>query len=1225
MREWNSDQKDAIETTDKGVVVSAAAGSGKTSVLVERTICMLSDPVNRIPADKLLAVTFTVDAATQLRQKLSKAFESKLKETSDPETKKWLRSQQDKLPLARISTINSFCLDLVKNNLNEFEFEEGVRIIDENDAEIVLNKAFDDALDKLAENNKDTYVLLYDKLGGSSASIKKYGRKLYSFLRSLPFPDEWFNSAVSNMTDSRRINSLVDAVSYTYAGFCEKAMKLNERARAYIDRFPVKDKKLLGNISALNNDLSIFNGMMEALEDGNWDMIVARSEQCFDSFSKTPPKKNDYSPELCALYVEIGEIRDESKKQFGRISKEIAKLGRDISSPMALSAEVLKGLREYSKIADELAYAEKLRKNALEFSDVEIMALKLLVKRENGKTVRTQLADELVSGGEYRMILIDEFQDVNNLQELIFKVLSDTDHLAKLGKNVFVVGDVKQSIYKFRLSNPKLFIDARNAASMDENKDKLKLIELKSNYRSRKNIVDFVNLMFSQLMSEEIGEIEYTGGDRLVFGAKYEGSDPDVDVIFVDAGEGDDDRTLSPDENYAIAQKIRQLLDDKVLVKDKNTDEIRPCRAGDFCVLYRSGDSAATLADALGRYGLKVSTEKSSGYLRSREIILMLSLLKVIDNPMHDIPMAAVMLSPLMGFTADELARIRLLCKRPEGGYDHIYKIVSSIGQKSSESHTKESQKLKIDDNVLESKCIAAKELVSRLGFYSAGMTISRLIRRIYDETEIVAAASMYENSRQKRANLRLLLEYASAYQENSDGSVSGFIRYLESVTECGKDLVQAVTTVEDNDSVVVKTIHSSKGLEYPFVFLCGITKQFRTDDLNDALLLDEYSGAGLVLTDRAKLTKTKTVAHAALSAIGLDQILSEELRLLYVAVTRAREHLIIPIPIKHSSDGTSKTQQTVSALAELISQAGGVNPRIVRDCRSYLEWITAALLCSGGREPFLERFGISAVLPTVSESAAIAYSEYVPDIDVQSDSPDFYSGKVLAGKLEQLRDIFEYKKNNTANAAASKMTVTEIVSAIKEKQLGGKNPEFFPSLPRLSDELEKLNSAQKGTCTHLFMELADYSSAEKSVRNELKRLTDEGFFTEKEASGVYISAVEKYFSGEFYQRVKRSDKVLREKKFLVSSDVLGLDEKYSEYLSDGSMLQGVADCIFSEDDSYVLVDYKTDNVTDVSELYNYKTQLELYKAALDVILDKPVKSCYIYSFRLNEGVEINM
>ena len=298
------------------------------------------------------------------------------------------------------------------------------------------------------------------------------------------------------------------------------------------------------------------------------------------------------------------------------------------------------------------------------------------------------------------------------------------------------------------------------------------------------------------------------------------------------------------------------------------------------------------------------------------------------------------------------------------------------------------------------------------------------------------------------------------------------------------------------------------------------------------------------------------------------------------------------------------------------------MNPRIVRSCDSYLGWICAALMCSSRREEFIKRFEIHQVLPTVPERAELVYREFTPESGEET-KPDFYQGTAGSDTLTALLSGFIYSDTHPEGVAAAKMTVTEIVAEEKRIGYGEKNPEFFPQLPRLSDELGRLSAAKKGTCTHLFMELADYPSAEKSVREELARLTDMGYFSEQEAKGVYIGAVESFFSGAFYKRLKASGRIMREKKFLVSFDDLGLPDKYRRYLSDGSMLQGVADCIFEENGGYILVDYKTDNVKAVSELYGYKTQLELYKAALDLILDKPVTACYIYSFKLNEGVEI--
>ena len=469
------------------------------------------------------------------------------------------------------------------------------------------------------------------------------------------------------------------------------------------------------------------------------------------------------------------------------------------------------------------------------------------------------------------------------------------------------------------------------------------------------------------------------------------------------------------------------------------------------------------------------------------------------------------------------------------------------------------------------------------------------------------------------------MLEYAASYENSGEGGVTGFIRYLDSVYESGKDFRQAVTVTEGEDSVYVKTIHKSKGLEYPFVFLCGIDKEFNLSDINQKMLLDEQLGAGFTILNHKNLTQTETISHKALSVIGRNKTLSEEIRLLYVALTRAKEKLFIPIMIRESKNGRYDTKRLVNNIAEEISRTGGISSRIVRQCGSYLEWLCAVLLCCPGNEEFLEKMEVSAELPKLETQAVInCVTVECSDAGEISDR-EFKSPRSDEELVAKLCGRYKFRYLSGSSDTPSKITVTEIVREEKEREYGEKNPEFYPQLPRLSDEIGKLSSAQKGTFTHLFMELADYKNASEDADRELSRLVKEGYFTQKEAGGVYIEAVKRFFGGSFYKRISRSSELIREKRFLVSFSDLKLNEKYEKYVSAGTMLQGVADCIFKEDDGYVLVDYKTDNFRDISELYGYRTQLELYKAALDLLLDMPVKACYIYSFRLNEGVEIEL
>ncbi|WP_124099029.1 helicase-exonuclease AddAB subunit AddA [Ruminococcus sp. Marseille-P6503] len=1232
---WTEDQRTAIETYDKGVVVSAAAGSGKTAVLIERTINLLADRSKNIPADRLLAVTFTVDATAQMKEKLAAAFDKKILEETDPAQKKWLQKQQDRLALARINTINAFCLELVRSNIHEFELQDGIKILDETDSEVILKNSIAAAMDKLAQESPEEYDFLVDSLSdGSEQAVEKIAAKLYDFLRSLPFPDEWIREKTEDFTSDERLSDYVSTAVYDYREMLERALKLNEAAKSAFYRLHEKYgcKETAGE--ALDSDRELLEEFLKTLDNGSWEEIYSFAESAVWKRLTVSFPKGDIPPvqleERSIGAEQIKKLRESCKDCVKRIRTSCRRTGLHIKEDLLIAKRIFTDLCGLCKSAEEISWSEKVSRNSLEFSDVERMAINLLVRREDGKTVRTELAEEIVKNRDYQVILIDEFQDVNNLQELIFKALSDTEDLSALGRNVFVVGDVKQSIYRFRQSNPQLFINAREQAAAFENGGILKSVALKKNFRSRKNIIDFVNLVFENLMSEEVGELVYSGDERLQYGAQYGGRDHDTEIILAelpadkaDAADSDEDEyVLFTEENYIIAKRIRQLIDEGCCVY--SGDEKRPCRPSDFCVLSRSKSATEKLSAALGAVGLKAYSEETSGYLRAREIAVMINLLRVIDNPMQDMAMASVMMSPVLSFTADETAVLRRLCNTGKGYTKHIYQIINAAGKEEG-SHEREAEKLDIGDAVIEKKCRYALELIKRLRFYAAGMPLSRLIRKIYDETGFFAVASAYENSRQKRANLRLLLEYAASYENSGEGGVTGFIRYLDSVYESGKDFRQAVTVTEGKDSVYVKTIHKSKGLEYPFVFLCGIDKEFNLSDINQKMLLDEQLGAGFTILNHSSLTQTETISHKALSVIGRNKTLSEEIRLLYVALTRAKEKLFIPIMIRESKNGRYDTRRLVNNIAEEISRAGGISSRIVRQCGSYLEWLCAVLLCCPGNEAFLEKMEVSAELPKFETQASVSF--------VTAECTD--SDKILDHKFinpccdEKLvselcgRYSFKYLYGNADTP--SKLTVTEIVREEKEREYGERNPEFYPQLPRLSDEIGKLSSAQKGTCTHLFMELADYSRACEDAEGELARLVREGYFTPKEADGVYIEAVKHFFAGGFYKRMSAGSELIREKQFLVSFSDLRLDKKYEKYAAAGTMLQGVADCIFRESDGYVLVDYKTDNFRDVSELYEYRTQLELYKAALDLLLDMPVKACYIYSFRLNNGVEINL
>ncbi|MGN0601414.1 MAG: UvrD-helicase domain-containing protein, partial [Oscillospiraceae bacterium] len=1168
--------------------------------------------------DSLLAVTFTKDATNQMKTKLAAALEKKLEENPDS---LWIQQQQDNLALAKINTINAFCLDIVKTNIHEFDLQSGIKILDEVDSDIIVNDAIDEAFEYFYENSSQIMNFLIDALTENNEdALKGIIKDIYFFLRSLPFPDNWCNNVVSSLRSDSGADEYIKIVTDSYIDIIDKALKNVEYAEYILGKLKKCDDRHRDMFEA---DKIIIMSLRKVLESRNWEEIYSAFSALDFGKSKISLKAaDDEDQPIQNGYIDsLRKLRKKYKELTSGIVKDIGKIGIDITGGVRLSADIFEHLWHIFKKVQDFAWEMKVQKNALDFSDVEIMTVNLLTECTPDGIIRTSLAKEMVDNKEYQVILIDEFQDVNNLQELIFKAISDTDDLNVMGKNVFVVGDVKQSIYRFRQSNPLLFINAKKIAE-DDSFDEIKSVKLKKNFRSRKNVLDFVNYTFSLLMSRQVGEIEYSDDEKLRLGSEYPDSDYVAEIMLVKDDEENADGEIPEylgfeKEHYVIACKIREMINEGFPVFEIESGEYRPCRSSDFCVLSRGKDHNGKMAKALASVGLKAFSEETNGYLRSREIAVMVNFLKVIDNPMQDMALVSVMMSSVFGFTADEVSQLRMLCRNKSGKYiKRIYQVINSIGDEKDDSQ----EKIEIENLTLQEKCVKAVRCIKRLRFYSSGMSLEHLIRKIYDETDFFAVASAFENSKQKRANLRLLLELATSYENNSDGGVSGFIRYLESASEHGGDFKQAVTVTEGTDSVAVKTIHKSKGLEYPFVFLCGLSKQFNLRDESKRVLLNEKLGVSMKISNHEELSITEPITYAAMKKKSHNENLSEELRLLYVAMTRAKEKLFIVLNLKH---GFYDDYKMIDKLAGDIFLAGGINSNMVSECRSYAQWIYMVLLCAKGNEKLLVETGIDRELPEMSLDSKLNITLCENIMVKNNGKSEFFNHRPSTEKVNELIEKYNYKYDSEEIYKPAKMTVTEIVRDEKEREYGDKNPEFYPQLPRLADEIGKLSNTEKGTYTHLFMELADYDNASRDVKAELERLHEQGFFSKKEKEGVYVEAVKHFFDSDLYKRMAVSEEIIREKRFLVAFSDLNLSEKYDYLKSSDGMLQGIADCIFKEGDSYILVDYKTDNFKSRAELMEYQTQLELYKAALDMLLDAPVKSCYIYSFKLCDGVEI--
>lgn len=1231
---WTPAQEQAIKTKGKGVVVSAAAGSGKTAVLIERIVRILSDEKNKVPADKLLAVTFTNKAAAQMRDKLNDAFEEKIK--NDPDNK-WLLSQQNLLQLAKISTINSFCLELVKENTDKTEFQGGISIMDETMQKKLLEESIAEALEELCANEPEKYSIIYNAFFLKSNRIEIMIEELYSFLRSLPFREKWIKESrkmyenadyfISNMFDSaekiaQKIESNIAVMRNIYGYVCPVGDGEYTMAKAFpalADCIAVHDenlgalKKLIMNKDF--NGLTTFNPKLKKLPGTMTD-------------KKNVPEDiqliiNDVKANFKAANEIIKDFYGEIKNMFC-VDKETFK--QNILKINEIFDILVQLVERTEQIADE----EKHEKNMADFSDVELITKNLLIEDTEDGYKRTELAEEIRNSHMYEIILIDEFQDVNNLQELIFRAISDSDDVRYMGKNLFVVGDIKQAIYRFRLTNPELFAHSLEEAEKEENQEFLEAINLQQNFRSRKEVVDFVNFMFDKLMDKNSGGVSYAEKDHLIMGAEYTPREEPVEIMLIPTEKDDEDKKEYSNENTAVAKRIKSLLESGHPVCDKGVD--RPCRPSDICVLVSTNSEIKVMSQALEKVGLQAYAEDKEGYLKSTEIMLTLDILRVVDNPMNDLALTAVMMSPIMNFTADEMAIVR------SKSQNHIYQILTASDRSKKEENklqkdkgaVKEAEFIDMLDEDLQIKCENAYKMIDALIYNSLTMSLERFIRKIYDDTDIMALTSVYVDSDKKRANLRLLLEYAESFSKNSKEGVTGFLRYIDSVYKNEKAFQNAVTLKSAGESVHVLTYHSSKGLEFPFVFVCQLDNNFFGSD-KDYIRLHNNKGFAFNYQNGEHLLECTNPYYSNLKNICCNEDRSEKMRVFYVACTRAKEKLFISYYLKSNKRTTvEKIFDKQRKLAERMVDIGNgkIPEESVLAHDTMLSWVTMAFAKLPNNKPFMEWLGSDHVITNDDERYNDLSFEFnildpseVPADESRQTADACFDDKIVGELIKKY--IFNYKLSK--NAMPAKMSVTEIVKEEKEHEYKDKSPEFFPNLPRLDDELDKLTAAERGTFTHKFMELAHYENAEADVKGELERLKNGGYFSPKEADGIYLDRLENFFKSEFYKRMKKSSEIMREEKFLVSVKDLKLDKELVDFIGDETMIQGIADCIFKEDDGYVIVDYKTDRFKEREEIKEYGTQLKLYKAAFEFLLNEKIKSCYIYSFWLNEGLEVKM
>ena len=1171
-KEWTDDQKNAINASGGTLLVSAAAGSGKTAVLVQRVINRITDAENPTDADRLLVVTFTKAAAAEMRTRISSEIASLLEK--DPFNSTLLR-QQILLTRAHISTIDSFCSDIVKENFYKLGISPDFRILDDSEMAVLRADAVSKVLDGYySENDADFYRFagLFAS-GKSDEMIARMINRLYDFVRSHPFPRRWLDEKAEMYSSPLPAAQTVwGKTIMSYAGEAiDYCISVTQNAAALAGSDPAAAKAYS---DALKSDMAGLLSLKKAATACDWDSVAFQLQNF--SYQKLKPLKGCGDAFKDRIKSARKEVKDTVAKLARLFPGNEKQCGEDIKSLAPIVRKFFGVTERFAEILAEM----KDEKHAADFSDLEHWTLKLLVKENEGGFEKTAYANEL--SGQFDEIMVDEYQDTNEAQEMIFGAVSQN------GENLFFVGDVKQSIYRFRQAMPQIFLRRRGACKKYDpaNESFPAYISLGKNFRSRRGVTDAVNFVFSQLMSKKAGGLDYTESEKLVPSDGYPphaGSDAALEVI--DLSGMEEAYGMVKAESARIAEIIHKMISEKYTVTDNGVQ--RPAVYRDFCVLLRSANKyAPEYARELTSLAVPSWADTAGGFFGTYEVGIALSLLQVIDNPLQDIPLLAVMMSPVYGFTPDDMAEIRALSRSGK-----LYTAVRLAAEKEN---------------------ARAKEFldeISRFRVLAATMPADRLIRAVYEISGLPDIVQAMQNGSLRLANLQLLFQYAKKYEESGSGGLSGFIKFIARLKKNNSDLSAASSVSEAANVVRVMSIHRSKGLEFPVCIVAGCSRQFNRE--RDDTLLHPELGLGAKLKDEKTGCRFTTMPREAVSLeLGRDEM-SEELRVLYVAMTRAKEKLIMVATLKNA-------EKKVRSLAGHIIPGKPIQPYAVLGASSISDWLLLCALRHPGGQALRDMAGAPQdITVTAKEKLDINISrpqskdENEKDEEVPQAQPDRRLYNII-------NDSINYKYPYAElNGVCAKVAASDLASReFSEQYAASSRPAFLSE--------GGLTAAERGTALHIYMQFADYKSALKSPQEELGRLVQDGFLTARQAQSVDLGRVMGFLNSMIGKRILASPHVEREYRFTVEIPAGNVKPGLKAPLKDESVImQGAVDCAFEENGGIVIVDYKTDRVPSQAALWErYKKQLALYKFAMEKYTGKNIMECLLYSFSF--GTEVN-
>ncbi|PKM52175.1 MAG: helicase-exonuclease AddAB subunit AddA [Firmicutes bacterium HGW-Firmicutes-7] len=1213
---FTDEQIKVIETRNRNLLVSAAAGSGKTAVLVERIIQMVTDKDNAIDIDQLLVVTFTNAAAAEMRERISDAIEKKIEENP---TQKRLHKQLALLSNANIMTIHAFCLKVIKNHFNEIQLDPSFRIGDENELMLLKNDVLKDIIEEKYEESTEDFLNFVESFSSSKSDviIEELILTLHRFSTSNPRPQVWLEHHIENLN----IKDEEDLLNADYY----KSLLLNTKTS--IDEI-VQLLTEAKSITLLEEGPLHYKDTTEAYIDQVLKIRELLSQgyvhikQGLDSFEslRLPGKKKGFDPVLKDRAKSLIDLAKDKLKEIKEINykHELSDVINDIQG----TYKMMKVLVDLTKLFATHYQKAKEEKNIIDFNDIEHYALDILVAYdEQDELQATAVAD--IYSDLFTEILIDEYQDSNLVQETI---LTSVSKERTNSPNMFMVGDVKQSIYKFRLAKPELFMDKYSTYSKEDSC--YQRINLHKNFRSRSQVINTINFFFKQIMSKEVGDVTYDEEAVLNVGANYEElieTNYATEMIIVHQEDAEDDLesefTQKQLEAKTIANSVYNLIncEEKMKVLDKQTGEYREIQYRDIVILLRTTSGwTDIILDALSERSIPAYTSTTTGYFETLEIKTMMNLLKLIDNPRQDIPLVAVLRSPIVGLKGEELVKIRTAFDAEM--YDAMLYYVEGC----------------LEEDLLG---IKLNKFMDKLNYFrriSRYMPMDELINEIFEKTDYHHYTALMLNGVQRKANLDMFVDKAVAYEKSSYRGVFNFIRYVENIHKFDIDTGEATVFSERDDLVKIMSIHKSKGLEFPVVIVAALGKQFNKQDLRQSIVCHQDLGIGTDYVNYEDRYKVETLPKRMIKVQMMKELLSEELRILYVALTRAKEKLILVGAVNNLENKGIKWCES------LYNNGEAINLNYINNCSCYLDWLMGAFIRHPRGKEIRELVGCElngpiAFLddPLLLEFQLISASNLLE-----------YSNEKLTTKEDVLIDILNQWKQEAAivddkiskrldykyafnSLIHSKVQMS--VSDVKRMHEITVEDGFEKTAikPKFIGEEEGLTAAEKGTAYHKVMCYIDLSlePSLENIKHCLSNLQERDILTQLEVRSINERAIMNFLKSSLCKRMlKALDTLRRETPFVVGVLASEMYADLEKSATDVIMVQGVIDAFYEEDGDIVLIDYKTDFVQVGQEQIladRYKEQMNYYKRALEQIMGKKVKEVIIYA--LNASVQVQV